>query len=206
MTPSYLRLAHNAFARSVPGAWDHSPSIYGPLATIVQFLAARLGGASAARIVFWLKLWAAGAFILVTVVIDRLLRADPARRLRAHLLWTINPLLLWDLVAAGHLDVLAAAAGLLGLLVLGEEAGPARRPRLLRALAAGALIGIAADVKINYLLFGLGVAWALRRAPGADSGRRSHARRTGAELRVVQGARSPRPGCPPQRHEPGQLL
>src|ERR1039457_2630758 len=166
MTPSYLRLAHNAFARSVPGAWDHSPSIYGPLATIVQFLAARLGGASAARIVFWLKLWAAGAFVLVTVVMDRLLRPRPARRLRAHLLWTINPLLLWDLVAAGHLDVLAAAAGLLGLLVLGEEAGPARRPRLLRALAAGALIGIAADVKINYLLFGLGVAWALRRAPG----------------------------------------
>jgi hypothetical protein len=52
---------------------------------------------------------------------DRLLdplRADPGRRLRAHLLWTLNPLLLWDVVAAGHLDVLAAAAGLLGLLAL----------------------------------------------------------------------------------------
>ena len=55
-----------------------------------------------------------------------MLRAHPARRLRAHLLWTLNPLLIWGLVAAGHLDVLAAAAGLLGLLAL----GPAGRPRL----------------------------------------------------------------------------
>jgi hypothetical protein len=33
-----------------------------------------------------------------------------------------------------------------------------------RALAAGALLGIAADIKINYVLFGLGAAWALRRS------------------------------------------
>ena len=167
MTPYHLRLAHNAFARSVPVTWDHYVSVYGPLATIEQFLAAKLGGASAARIVFWLKLWGAAAFILVAVVIDRLLRSDPARRLRAHLLWTINPLLLWDLVAAGHLDVLGAAAGLLGLVMLGEQSAVNRRTYLLRAAAAGALIGVAADIKINYVLFGLALAWALRRAPAA---------------------------------------
>lgn len=55
---------------------------------------------------------------------DRMLRSHPARRLRAHLLWTLNPLLIWGLVAAGHLDVLAAAAGMLGLLALGPQ--PAR--------------------------------------------------------------------------------
>ena len=34
----------------------------------------------------------------------------------------------------------------------------------MRVLAAGALLGIAADIKIDYLLFGLGAAWALRRS------------------------------------------
>jgi hypothetical protein len=95
---------------------------------------------------------------------DRSLRRDPARRLRAHLLWTVNPLLLWVVVASGHLDVLAAAAGLAGLLVLGEQANAGDRPSLARVLAAGALVGVAADIKINYVLFGLGLAWALRRS------------------------------------------
>jgi hypothetical protein len=31
-------------------------------------------------------------------------------------------------------------------------------------VAAGALIGVSADIKINYVLFGLGLAWALRRS------------------------------------------
>ena len=164
VTPHSLRLAHNAFARSVPVTWDHVVSVYGPLATVEQFLAAKLGGLSAARVVFWLKLWDAIAFGAVALVADRLLRSDPARRLRAHLLWTINPLLLWDIIAGGHLDVLAAAVGLLGLLALGRQPDGAR-PGLARVLAAGALVGIAADIKINYALFGLGLAWALRRSP-----------------------------------------
>ncbi len=162
-TPVHLRHLHNAFALSVPRIWDHYVSVYGPLATMEQFLAAKLGGASAARITFWLKLWDSIAFAAVALILDRLLRHQPRQRLRAHLLWTVNPLLLWDLVAAGHLDVLAVAAGLLGLLVLGEQ-HTAPRPALWRVAAAGALLGIAADIKIDYVLFGLGAAWALRRS------------------------------------------
>ena len=162
-TPAQLRHVHDAFARSIPHVWQHFVSVYGPLATMEQYVAARLGGASAARITFWLKLWDSAAFALAALVLDRLLRREPAQRLRAHLLWTVNPLLLWDLVAAGHLDVLAVMAGLLGLLMLGTQ-HDAARPGLGRVAAAGALLGIAADIKINYVLFGLGAAWALRRS------------------------------------------
>jgi hypothetical protein len=162
-TPVHLRHLHNAFARSVPRVWDRYVSVYGPLASMEQFVAAKLGGASAARVTFWLKLWDSAAFAAVALVLDRLLRNRPVQRLRAHLLWTVNPLLLWDLVAAGHLDVLAVMAGLLGLLVLGEQ-HDAARPALWRVAAAGALLGIAADIKIDYVLFGLGAAWALRRS------------------------------------------
>jgi hypothetical protein len=166
MTPGQLARLHNAFSQSVPATWKHVVSVYGPLATLEQFLAAKLGGISAARITFWLKLWNSIAFGLVAFVVDRTLRADPARRLRAHLLWTVNPLLIWVLVAEGHVDLLAAAAGLLGLLALGQHSETAR-PSLLRVLAAGALIGAAADIKINYALFGLALAWVLRRSVAA---------------------------------------
>jgi hypothetical protein len=162
-TPQALRLMHNSFTRSVPFDWQNYVSVYGPLASFEQFLAAKLGGLSAARVTFWLKLWNAVGFGVVALVVDRVLRSDPAQRLRAHLLWTINPLLLWDLVAMGHVDLLAAAAGLLGLVVLGKHSETARPP-LLRVLGAGVLIGAAADIKINFVLFGLGLAWVLRRS------------------------------------------
>lgn len=180
MPPYELRLAHDAYSRTVPVEWEHQVTLYGPLATTEQFVAATLGGTSAARIVFWLKLWNAIAFGAVALAADRVLRSDPAARLRAHLLWTINPLLLWGLIAAGHLDVLAAAAGLLGLLMVGSGqsgtglpvaglaiAGRPVSPGPLRAGAAGVLIGIAADIKIFYVLFGLSLVWVLRRSPGS---------------------------------------
>jgi hypothetical protein len=37
-------------------------------------------------------------FLGVAYGLDRMLRSDPARRVRAHLLWTVNPLLLWGVV------------------------------------------------------------------------------------------------------------
>lgn len=164
-TPLLVRLTDPAFGISIPALWQHQVSLYGPAATIEQYLAAKLGGNSMARVVFWLKLWNAAAFGVVALALDRVLRFRPAARLRAHLLWTINPLLLWDLVAAGHLDAAAAAAGILGLLALGgPPAGAGHRPQLWRAVAAGALVGLAAAVKIDYALFGIALAWALRRS------------------------------------------
>jgi hypothetical protein len=165
VTPLFLRLTDPSFGASIPAHWQHQVSLYGPAATLEQYLAAKLGGNSMARVVFWLKIWNALAFGVVAVALDRALRFRPSARLRAHLLWTINPLLLWDLVAAGHVDAAAAAASILGLIVLGRQpAGNGLQPRIWRAVAAGALIGLAADVKIDYLLFGAALAWALRRS------------------------------------------
>jgi hypothetical protein len=161
MTPVELHRTGDPIGRLYNLTWRGIPSLYGPLATAEQWAAARLGGTSAVRIILWLKLWNAIAFLGVAFGLDRLLRADPARRARAHLLWSVNPLLLWALMAGGHLDVLAAGASLLGLtLVRTEDAGG----RVARALAAGLLVGVAADFMLTYLLFGLALAWALRRS------------------------------------------
>jgi hypothetical protein len=161
MTPAQFRQLRDL--PGIPLDWASRRSVYGPLATAVQFAAARLGPASLAATVFWLKLANAIAFGAVGLAADRLLRDDPASRLRAHLLWTANPLLLWTVIAAGHLDVLAAAAGLAGLLIL--ERWSSATP-LVRAVAAGVAVGAAADIKASYALFGLAVAWSLRREPG----------------------------------------
>ncbi len=161
--PYHLRIDHSSFGTQVPLEWDRHVTLYGPLATFEQFLAAALGGSSLAGIVFWLKLWNAIAFAAVSLIADRLLRSDPLARMRAHLLWTVNPLLLWGLIAAGHIDMIAAGMGLIGLLILGI--GRAETvPSVGRALLGGLFLGAAADVKIPFILFTVAAAWVLRRA------------------------------------------
>jgi len=163
MTPDDLRRTGDPVGRAAPRTWGSFVSVYGPAGTAEQWAAAELGGTSAARIAFWLKLWDAIAFGAVVLALDRLTRADPAQRARAHLLWSANPLLLWVLIAAGHIDAMAAAAGFLGLIVV-RKRGPADDPGALRWLTAGLLVGLAVDLKVNYVLFGLGLAWAARRS------------------------------------------
>src|SRR5262249_21867998 len=170
MTPNQLARTGDPIGRLAIQLWRGSGSLYGPLATLEQRAAAHLGGISPARIVFWLKLWNAIVFAGVALALDRLLRADPARRARAHLLWSVNPLMLWAVVAAGHLDMLPAAASFAGVAMLRRERrGPPERPVIPAgtALAAGVLVGVAADFMLSYLLLGLALALALRRSVAA---------------------------------------
>ena len=173
MTPLELRRAGDPVGRQIPvselpSTWLNTVSVYGPVATGTEWVAAELGGSSLARITFWLKLEEALAFGAVIVALDRMLRADPARRLRAHLLWSVNPLLLWEIVASGHIDGLAALFGLLGVAALrlrpGTEAGGRGQIGLRDAVLAGLAIGVATGIKAEWALFGLAVAWACRRS------------------------------------------
>jgi hypothetical protein len=163
MTPRQLQLSGDPVGAAIPKIWSGKHSIYGPLATMEEAAAAAAGGTSPAAITFWLKLWNALAFGAVVLALDRLLCSDPAARARAHLLWSVNPLLLWGLLAGGHVDTVAAGIGLAGLLVAGRlrDGG---NPAMVRAGMAGVLVGAATDIKIPFILFGLGIAWAARRS------------------------------------------
>ncbi len=180
MTPLQLERTGDPVGRQIPfgeipSSWANAVSVYGPLATAAEWGAAELGGTSLARITFWLKLEEAVAFGAVILILDRLLRSDPEMRLRAHLLWSVNPLLLWEIVAGGHIDGLAVVFGLLGIAALRartpqEESAPRGESKARAeigvggAVLAGLLIGVAADIKVEYVLFGLAVAWACRRS------------------------------------------
>jgi hypothetical protein len=166
MTPLQLQRSGDPIGRQIPfseipSTWTTTVSVYGPVATGAEWAAAELGGSSLARITFWLKLEEALAFGAVILALDRMLRADPAQRLRAHLLWSVNPLLLWEIVASGHIDGLAALFGLLGVAALRVRDGKIG-PR--EAALAGMAIGVATGIKVEYVLFGLAVAWACRRS------------------------------------------
>ena len=174
MTPRQLERDGDPVGRQIPSAeipssWMNAVSVYGPVATAAEWGAAELGGTSLARITFWLKLEEALAFAAVILALDRMLRADPEMRLRAHLLWSVNPLLLWEIVAGGHIDGLAVAFGLTGVAALRsrparEGGGSAPAVPAAGAALAGLLIGVATGIKVEYALFGLAVAWACRRS------------------------------------------
>ncbi len=186
MTPRQLERTGDPVARQIPFAeipstWNNAVSVYGPVATGAEWAAAELGGTSLARITFWLKFEEALAFGAVILALDRMLRYDPALRLRAHLLWSVNPVLLWEIIAGGHIDGLAVVFGLLGVAALRTRTGPAAagplpaapasqaaaRLSLGGALLAGLLIGVATGIKAEYALFAVAVAWACRRSPRA---------------------------------------
>src|SRR5450755_1597129 len=158
MTPAQFERSGDPVGDVAPFSWRNEPSVYGPLATVSEAAASALAGTSAARTVFWLKVWNGLAYLAMALALDRLLRSDAASRVRAHLLWTVNPLMLFAVLAGGHIDGLAAAAGFLGLICL-------RRTGLARGLAAGVLVGAAIDIKAPFAFYLAGLAWAARRSP-----------------------------------------
>jgi hypothetical protein len=153
MTPFQLKRLGDPVGAVAPVTWEHDPSVYGPLATLTEKWASQLAGASVARTLLWLKVWNALAYLAIVVALDRLLRSDAQRRLRAHLLWSLNPLMLLAVMTGGHIDGLAAAFGVIGLLAF-------RRADIRSGLVAGVLVGAAVAVKAPFALFAVGLAWA----------------------------------------------
>ncbi len=163
MTPSQLRATGDPIGLQTTRNWASDPSLYGPVAIMADWTAARLGGTSIAYIVFWLKLMFAVSFGVIALILDRVLRGDPAARARAHLLWTVNPLMLWAVIGGDHIDGLAAGLGILGIVAARTvTAGPGAKIPPARALAAGLLVGAAIGVKAPYAPLGLALAWSCR--------------------------------------------
>ena len=161
-TPAQLAALGDPVARAVQD-WFTTPSVYGPLATGVQGLAALIGGTSARLTVFVLGLANLAAFAGTALLLHRMTRRDPARQLRAALLWAANPLLLQLLIAGAHVDGQAVVFAVAAVAVLfGPWAGErAPIPPWSRAALAGVLVGLGFAVKVSDLLVGAGLAVAL---------------------------------------------
>ena len=153
-TPAQLAATGDPVGRAVEPPWQHTPSVYGPLATAEQALVAKVAGTSVRTAVALLAALNALAFLLTGVLLDRLAgRYDDVARRRAALLWTLNPLLLYQVVAGAHLDALVALGIAAALLAL------RRSPLLAGAVAGGAVL-----VKAPAVLVAAGLAWTAHRA------------------------------------------
>ena len=155
--PERWRGGTDPVAGAVEPPWRWAPSLYGPVATAEQGLASLLGGSSLHTTVLVVMLLNGAAFLGTGLLLHRALRGDPSRQVRAAVLWSLNPLLFYELVVGAHLDTLAVALGVAGLVVVRRGIGG--------ALAAGALVGAAAAVKMPLALFGGALVWSLRREP-----------------------------------------
>jgi hypothetical protein len=178
-TPAMLARLGDPVAQAVQD-WRASPSVYGSLATGGQALASWIGGDSARLTVFVLSLLGLAAFAGTGLLLHVLTRGSRRRQLRAGLLWTLNPLLLHVLVAGAHVDGQAIAFGVaaIAIFAIGMPRAPAGAhplQRLAVAAAAGAAAGLAAAVKLSFVLVAAGLvvaavlAWWPRSAPGSSA-------------------------------------
>ncbi|HVB41807.1 MAG TPA: hypothetical protein VNF47_03765 [Streptosporangiaceae bacterium] len=161
MTPAQLHRTDDAVGVLTPAAWRSAPTVYGPVATAAQWAAGELGGGSMARIVFWIRLGNALAFLATGLALLRLAGPDQVRRARVALLWTVNPLMAFWLIGSGHVDVLIALFTVAALLVLRW------RRRVLAAVSAGIFAGAAIAVKLPYAIVAAGMLWSHRWPIGA---------------------------------------
>ena len=163
MTPAQLHGSGDPVGLFAPVAWRTWPTVYGPVATALQWVAAELGGASMARIVFWIRLTFGIAFVATAVGLVRLAGGDRARQARACLLWAVNPLMLFWLVGSGHVDVLLALLAVLALLVIRSRYGSG----IIRGAVTGLIVGAGIAIKTPFALVGLGMVWTARKSPRA---------------------------------------
>jgi hypothetical protein len=161
-TPAQLAALGDPVARAVQD-WFTTPSVYGPLATGVQGLASLAGGTSVRLTVFVLDVVNLAAFAGTAVALHRMTRGDPARQLRAAVLWAANPLLLQQLIAGAHVDAQAVVFAVAAVAVMSGPGAGSRAlvPALKRSTLAGVLVGLGFAVKASDVLVGLGLAVAL---------------------------------------------
>jgi hypothetical protein len=150
-TTTPLAWGDTAYTNAVGTIWRSQPSVYGPIATVIQAFAALIGGPNVATTIWMLMILNGVMFIGIGYLLLKT-SDDPVR---ATLFWAANPVLIQQLVSGGHLDTLVAGGAICAIQVARRVSG------IWGDVLTGVLIGLACGVKINAVLIGLGLAWAL---------------------------------------------
>jgi hypothetical protein len=152
-SPLYWLGVHSPYYKVIGSIWKNQPSVYGPVATVIQKFAALIGGPSVASTI-WVLMILNG---LVFIGVGWLLLKTSDDPVRATLLWTANPVIIQQLVSGGHLDTFVAAAAICAIQVARRVSG------LWGDVLIGVLIGLACGVKANAALVAIGLAWPMLR-------------------------------------------
>jgi hypothetical protein len=148
-TPSMLPNGkHNPYTMLVSPMWQHTPSVYGPVATWTHLLAAQIGGARPWATIWVLMIMIGAAFLAAGYVLLR----TAANPVRAVLLWVANPLLIAVLVIGGHMDAFVALFAIMAILV------SRRCTTVWHDVLVGLLVGVAGGIKVSAAFVALGIA------------------------------------------------
>ncbi len=138
----------NPYTVLVSPYWRTTASVYGPVATWTQQLAAEIGGAKPWLTIWVLMIMMGAAFVATGYVLLR----TAANPVRAVLLWVANPLLIVELVMGGHLDALVALFAIAAIVLSRRCAG------LWHDVTLALVVGVAGGIKITAGLVALGIA------------------------------------------------
>lgn len=146
-----MRLGYDPVIIATERPWQSAKSIYGPIATWIQWLSSEIGGDSVHLTVWMLQLSVAIGLVVGGLLMLKLIGPDLERRRRVLLLGLANPLLIWTVLAGAHNDSIAVMFALAALVLL-------RRHIFL----AGVMLGIAGCTKLSIGLIGVAMLWSLR--------------------------------------------
>jgi len=138
----------NPYTILVSPYWRNTPSVYGPVATWTQQLAAEIGGSRPWLAIWVLMIMMGAAFVATGYVLLR----TAANPVRAVLLWVANPLLIVELVMGGHLDSLVALFAIVAIVLSRRCTG------LWHDVALALVVGVAGGIKITAGFVALGIA------------------------------------------------
>jgi alpha-1,6-mannosyltransferase len=147
-------LGHSPFLEAVSPFWRHTTAPYGPLFLGAVRVIVSVTGPHLIAGVLLVRLLDVIGMAMVAAFVPRLARAVCADPARATWLAVLSPLVLLELIAAGHNDAL-----MIGLLVAGVTLAVERRP-----LAAIVLCALATTVKLPAAaaVLMIAVTWAQR--------------------------------------------
>jgi len=132
--------------------WQDTPSVYGPLASASQWLAAYLGGGNMHNTVFWLQMFALLPFLLIGALAVRMAHDDHRTQTRAVLFTVLNPLMIWSELAGAHNEAFTLVFAIVSLYFMRRS-----------SFVAGLGIGLAGTVKVSLVFYGIAMAWGYRR-------------------------------------------
>jgi alpha-1,6-mannosyltransferase len=146
-----IRLGYDPVIAATERPWQGARSVYGPIATWIQWFSSWVGGDSMQLTVWMLQLTVAVSLVVSGLLLLKLVGPDLVNRRRIAMLALANPLLLWTVLAGAHNDAIAVMFAVIALVLFRRH-----------VFAAGIMLGVAGCTKLSIGLVGVAMLWSLR--------------------------------------------
>ncbi|ADB29324.1 hypothetical protein Kfla_0196 [Kribbella flavida DSM 17836] len=146
-----IRLGYDSVIAATERPWQGARSVYGPIATWIQWFSSWVGGDSMQLTVWMLQLTVAVSLVVTGLLLLKLVGPNPVNRRRVVMLGLANPLILWTVLAGAHNDAIAVMFAVVALVLFRRH-----------VFAAGLMLGVAGCTKLSIGLVGVAMLWSLR--------------------------------------------